>query len=275
MAMPAYVDNANAATVAQANANRAAPQAVPAGGVSCACNMTNDTPDFPSAKNRAARLAALARSGYAPQESAPARHGILTASDYAVALGKPHPGGGAQDDQVANAFAQAWAEDGDVLHYRDTNYSEPDAPPDQTSRAAAGWQPAGTTTLPQVQLHYTRAPGEQANQLFEAYGASYTEAYSVALAIAFSEDKPLPDDATGDVTGSVNSILHTPGGTPILLGTVFIDDKPPQEDSDLPDIDATLEPPLSFGRKALRFMLLLLGAGALAVSGLYFTGYLL
>lgn len=270
--MPTYVSDAEPA------------EAVPTAGVGisepascnvCNCGPYGDSPNFPSAKNRAARLAALARQGQALSEgdralatqsgAARTHGGMLTADDFAVALGKPMRDREHIDKDVADAFARAWAEDGEVLRYRNTDYREADEPPGMNSRAAAGWKPVATGT----------AVMEPENQLFEAYGASYTEAYAVALALEFREEKPVPDDATGDVTGLVSSILHPPSGEPILLGTVLLEDKRQEEDDFAPAAEAAEEKPLPLGRRVVRYLLLALGAGALALAGLYFTGYLL
>lgn len=238
-------------------------------GVACACAALDHTPDFPSARNRAARLAALAS-----QDDDPAPHGKLTAYDYAVALGKPNQSDPNAEQQVAGALAQAWAEDGDVLRYQSEDYREAAAPPGMDSPAAAGWQPTAQVRVPVANRTYARAEPGQANQLFEAYGASYPEAYAAALSVAFSEDKPLPDDTTGDVTGLISSIMHTPSGEPILLGSVFVDKKADDAEEHA-DAGIADEPPLPLSRKVTRGLLLVLGAGTLAVAGLYFTGYLL
>ncbi len=271
--MPAYVSEAEP-DEDKAGVNPSA--ASPASCNVCNCGPYGDTPDFPSAKNRAARLAALARQGHALQESdralaakaSVAHGGKLTASDFAVALGKPRPDSEHIDKDVADAFARAWAEDGEVLRYNNADYQEATAPPGMDSRAAAGWKPMAQGSAVAV--------AEPENQLFEAYGASYAEAYAVALALEFSEEKPVPDDKTGDVTGLVSSILHPPSGEPILLGTVLVEDKQQaEEEFALSATDTVEEKPLPMGRLVLRYLLLALGAGALAVAGLYFTGYLL
>ena len=243
-------------------------------GVACLCASIGPKPEFPSAKNRAAKLAAQARRAGASQGAAPGGRPMLSAYDYAVALGKPRPETEQADQAVANAFAQAWAEDGDVLRYRSDDYREADAPPGMDSPAAAGWQPTARIQLPVADRTYARKDSEQANQLFEAYGASYSEAYAAALASAFSEDKPLPDDDTGDVTGLVSSVMHPPGGEPILLGSVYLEDKPDDEADTPASAGIADEPPLSFGRKLTRALLLALGAATAALACLYFTGTL-
>jgi hypothetical protein len=244
-------------------------------GIACLCAAIGPKPEFPSAKNRAAKLAAQAKRTGTAQSVTPGSHPMLSAYEYAVALGKPRPETDLADQEVANAFAQAWAQDGDVLRYRGDDYREADAPPGMDSPAAAGWQPTAKIQLPVADRTYARKDSEQANQLFEAYGASYSEAYAVALAGAFSEDKPLPDDGTGDVTGLVSSIMHPPGGEPILLGSVYLENKPDEEDEAPGTANIAEEPPLSFGRKLTRALLLTLGAATVALACLYFTGYLL
>ncbi len=252
----------------------ASPERPPAqAGVACLCAAISPKPEFPSAKNRAAKLAAQAkRAGTAPSAT-PDKHPTLSADDFAVALGKPRAETDQTDQAVTNAFAQAWAEDGDVLRYRGDDYREADAPPGMDSPAAAGWQPTAQVQLPVADRTYARKDNEQANQLFEAYGASYAEAYAAALASAFSEDKPLPDDDTGDVTGLVSSIMHPPYGEPILLGSVYLEDRP-DDDADAMAANMADEPPLSLGRKVTRSLLLALGAATVALACLYFTGQL-
>ena len=135
--------------------------------------------------------------------------------------------------------------------------------------------------VPFAPLARSHAYEEDENELFEAYGASYAEAYAVALSLEFSEVKPVPDDNTGDVTGLASSILHTPSGEPILLGTMMLEsDDDVAADKREPahvaeSLDAASEPPLSVGRKIVRYTLLALGAAAVVVSGLYFAGLLL
>ena len=118
------------------------------------------------------------------------------------------------------------------------------------------------------------------NQLFVAYGASYAEAYAAALAMEFSEAKPVPDDTTGDVSGLVSSIMHTPSGEPILLGTVMLEDESDagENDQDAAQAENSANgkpvPMLTAGRKFVRYALLALGAVTFTLAGLYFAGYI-
>lgn len=207
-----------------------------------------------------------------------AEHSGLTPDQFAAALGSPRAEGGVDAD-VTDAFARAWAADGDVLHYRG------DLPDDETTqrpRAPSGvvsWQP-----MTQEQLQMQRKAfaaeglasqrGEPDDKLFKAYGGSYAEAYDVARAMQFHEQRPLPDDTTGDISGMVDSILHTPSGEPILLGSVMVQEGPNEEEADAADPAGPVEAPLPLGRKIARACLLTLGAAALGVAGLYFAGFI-
>ena len=250
-----------------------------------------------TASNRAERLNELAMHGnlaYAQDEAGVSLYAqprtdvtgdvvdanpVLTPNDFNVAFGTPRSATEEMDLEVANAFARAWAVDGDVLRYDGANPIEADAPPSKSSRAAAGWLPATEPELPQSISNTVIRPVDfgkmDENQLFEAYGASYAEAYAVALSLEFHEEKPVPDDNTGDVKGPVSSILHTPSGQPILLGTMVAEHSN-EDDTDEAILERLApEPPLPLGRKIVRYALLTLGAGSLAVAGLYFGGFLL
>ena len=108
-----------------------------------------------------------------------------------------------------------WAKDAQTLKYDGAYHQEGDfstVTGDQGD--ISGWfpvQPSQETDDASfsVQRASSHAYQEAENQLFEAYGASYIEAYSVALSLEFHEAKPIPDDNTGDVTGPANShIIH-------------------------------------------------------------------
>lgn len=210
----------------------------------------------------------------------------LTPKDFSVAFGRSHPDGQGVHQEVANAFARAWAEDETAIKYDGAYHIEADAPPTKDSRAASGWMPGdpeepAVTSVPFASIARNMVYTDDENQLFEAYGASYAEAYAVALELEFSEEKPVPDDNTGDVTGLTSSILHTPSGKPILLGTVMLEDQSdnaPSMDSTEHAADGSVnggEPPLSLGRKVVRYLLMGLGAATVAVAALYFAGLLL
>lgn len=204
--------------------------------------------------------------------------GELTPDQFAVALGSPHAEGGVDAD-VADAFARAWAADGDVLHYRG---DMPDEDTPQRPRPMSGvvsWQPM---TLEQLQMQrrafaregLASLRGEPDDVLFKAYGGSYAEAYEVARSIQFHEQRPLPDDTTGDIIGMVDSILHTPSGEPIRLGSVTVQEGFGEDEAEAADPDGPVEAPLPLGRRVARACLLMLGAAALGVAGLYFVGYI-
>lgn len=211
----------------------------------------------------------------------------LTPKDFSVAFGRSRSDGEDVNQEVANAFARAWAEDETAIKYDGAYHIEADAPPSKDSRAASGWMPGDPpegsvpTSAPFASLASNMAYSDDENQLFEAYGASYAEAYAVALELEFSEEKPVPDDNTGDVTGLTSSILHTPSGEPILLGTVMLEDNLDNTSSqDVPEHTANgsadvSEPQLSTGRKVVRYLLMGLGTGAVVVAILYFAGLLL
>lgn len=210
---------------------------------------------------------------------------ILSAKDFAVVFGKPSQTLDQQIYQTADSFARAWAEDGSVLKYNGANPAEADAPPSKDSRAASGWLPGE----PELPLQQEEAPAFSTrrirdhigdNQLFVAYGASYAEAYAAALAMEFRENKPIPDDKIGDVSGLVSTIMHTPSGEPILLGTVMVEETKEdtgdtQDDAQSPNgVGGNAGAKLSVGRRIVRYLLLVLGAATFVAAGLYFTGYL-
>lgn len=211
----------------------------------------------------------------------------LTPKDFSVAFGRNRSAEEAVNQEVASAFARAWADDETAIKYDGAYHVEADAPPSKDSRAASGWMPGDpteeqvVTNVPYTSLASNMVFVDDENLLFEAYGASYAEAYAVALELEFSEEKPVPDDNTGDVTGLTSSILHTPSGEPILLGTVMPEDHADDtsspnstEHADNGSADVS-EPHLSVGRKVVRYLLMVLGAGTVAVAALYFAGLLI
>lgn len=237
----------------------------------CPCRRPTGGPLYASVKNRAAYKAA---NNGLPQP--PPKAGVLSPRDYAVALGRPKQENVSVNREVADAFSRAWADDGDVVHYDGGYRLEADAPPAKDSRAASGWLPVpGDVRESNGGAAGDRPEPEEDNQLFEAYGASYAEAYAVALAMAFSEEKPVPDNTVGDVAGPVSSILHMPSGEPFLLGTVA-----PQMDPDeegwvagaAESLQEVAEPPLSRGRLFVRYALLGVAAVTVGAAGLYFFG---
>ena len=237
------------------------------------------TPDASTRQPRAAATDTTADHAAADQRHHKGAHPPrrIGADDFTAVFGKPGEENPVNIHALAQTFRQAWQDDGDVLRYDGAQPVEADAPPGKTSRAASGWQPLAQEQA--IQAAFPAPPRTidgtlSGNELFEAYGASYAEAYAVAVALEFSEEKPVPDDNIGDVTGPVDSILHTPGGSPINLGTMMPGDAEPREsketatDADWPDR------PLTRGRKVLRYGLLALAAVVVLASGLYFTGYL-
>lgn len=204
----------------------------------------------------------------------------LTAHDFEVAFGLNQGNADGVNRDVADAFARVWAEDETTLKYDGTVHGEVEAPPSKDSRAAAGWLPNkpdadGAFVAPHHAFPYDK---EGEDELFEAYGASYPEAYAVAVALEFHEAKPMPIDDARDVTGLSNSILHPPSGDPILLGTILIentnDDPTDAADAKVltEEDEPTSQASLTVGRRIVRYVLLCLAAGAVAVAGLYFAG---
>ena len=206
----------------------------------------------------------------------------LSATDFTIAFGLSPAQPAAVHINVADSFARAWAENGTPIKYDGSPLLEADAPPGKDSIAAAGWLPIPEATTGDFSpQNYPVLSPEDENQLFKAYGASYPEAYSVALLRKFSEVKPLPDDNTGDVTGITNSILHPPYGESILLGTLTAEDQVQEgctvehgaQNSDEADTENVVS--ISLWRKGIRAVLLGLGACTLIASILYFAGVLL
>jgi len=116
----------------------------------------------------------------------------LTSKDFSVAFGRSHPDEQSVHQEVANAFARAWAEDETAIKYDGAYHIEADAPPTKDSRAASGWMPGdpeepSATSVPFASIARNMVNTDDENQLFEAYGASYAEAYAVALELEFSE----------------------------------------------------------------------------------------
>lgn len=211
------------------------------------------------------------------KDSSVAAPGSLTADQYAAALGSPNAGDVGIATDVADAFARAWAADGDVLHYRGDMPDEETATHVRNTGGVVSWQPMTAEQLLMQRQAFAAEGlasmrGEPDDKLFKAYGGSYAEAYAVARSLQFHEQRPLPDDGTGDIAGMVESILHTPSGEPIRLGSVMIQTTPDEIQDEEADPATPSEKPLPTGRRIARACLLTLGAAALAVAGLYFAG---